>query len=151
MPFLLLLLLMLACLPVRWPGPPQGIGLAGAVLLTWSCVALVVLAGAFLAQATRRDAYRGIEFREVILGRHANGRFYHLIGLFVVYGLVLYVLGWGWVVQTVFAMTPTEPGMIRLVPGAELLILAPFLVALILSWVCFYDGERALHETSLRH
>src|SRR5262249_34966590 len=36
----------------------------------------------------------------------------------------------------------------QMFPGAELLILAPFLVALIGSWACFYQGEKAFHDTA---
>src|SRR5262249_34749150 len=34
----------------------------------------------------------------------------------------------------------------QMFPGAELLILAPFLVALVGSWACFYEGEKAFHD-----
>src|SRR5262245_34821906 len=36
----------------------------------------------------------------------------------------------------------------QMFPGAEVLILAPFLVALIGSWACFYQGEKAFHDTA---
>jgi Zn-dependent protease with chaperone function len=149
MPFLLLLLLSLACLPIQWPQPPPWIGLLGSAGLTWASVALAVGTAAFLAQWTRRQLRRDPGRRENILQRHVTGRFYHLIGLFVVYGVALYGLGWGWVVQTVCSLDTLLPdGSVPLLPGGELLIAAPFLVALVLSWACFYDAEQALHDTS---
>lgn len=147
MPFLLLLLLMLACLPVEWPQPPGWIGLLGSVALTWWAVGLAVAAAAVLALRTRRSLRRHPERRDTILRRYSAGRFYHLLGLFAIYGLSLYVLGWGWAVQTFCTLGPADQGPIAMAPGTELLILTPFLAALVLSWVCFYDAERALHDT----
>src|SRR5262249_20409332 len=45
--------------------------------------------------------------------------------------------GWGWAANRIAA------GL----PGTELLLLAPFLVAQVLCWVFFYDAERAFHDT----
>ena len=51
----------------------------------------------------------------------------------------LYVCGWAWTVkttlQTQFSVLP---------PGVELLIMLPLPLALLLSWACFYNVERAL-------
>ncbi len=62
-----------------------------------------------------------------------------MMGLFMVYGAALYVFGWGWTVQELW-----DPSI--LFPGGELLILTPFLAALVSSWAFFYDAERALHD-----
>ena len=52
MPFLLLLLLMVACVPVGWQEPPSWIGTDGGIALTWFGVAVVVAAAFSIAQAT---------------------------------------------------------------------------------------------------
>jgi Zn-dependent protease with chaperone function len=143
MPFLLLLLLMLVCMPVTWPEPPDGLGRRAVFLLTWGGVVLLVLAAAALAQWTRRTVARAPYRRDVALQRHLSGRFYHLLAQFLLYGLDLYVLGWGWLAQDLCKIGPADA------PGTEVVILMPFLVGLILSWACFYDADRALHESKL--
>jgi Zn-dependent protease with chaperone function len=76
-----------------------------------------------------------------------------------VYTAALYGLGWGWFVQWLgviafqgdAATNPSPLGQSlappggTLFPGGELLILAPFLIGLVLSWMFYYDAERALH------
>jgi Zn-dependent protease with chaperone function len=146
MPFLLLLLLTFACLPLRWQSNFSlgGEDLARNGLLSGSAMAFMVAAAAVLARRTRRQILWQPENRETILQRYGGLRMAHLLGLFVVYGLVLSIFGWGWSVQHICSVE----GANQMIPGAELLILAPFLATLILSWACFYDVERALHETS---
>jgi Zn-dependent protease with chaperone function len=163
MPFLLLLLLAVSCLPVAWPRPPEWVGwlgrtilgwfgvarpdsqdFYGSILLTWLSVVLIAAAAFALAQWTRRELARDPGQRETVLRRQGSARFYHLLCLLVVYGLSLYVFGWGWVAQGgSTADVPADPP-----PGSELLVLVPFLAALVLSWAGFYDAERALHEAA---
>jgi Zn-dependent protease with chaperone function len=147
MPFLLLLMLMLVCMPVAWKKPPDWLGDGGAALFTWGGAALVVLAAAGLARWTRRTIARTPYRRDVALQRHLSGRFYHLIGQFVLFGLDLFVIGWGAVAQELCYVGP--PGARWLLPGTEVIILAPFLFGLVLSWACFYDADRALHDSKL--
>ena len=60
------------------------------------------------------------------------------------FGLSLYAFGWGWVVQG----CPDENTPLSAPwPGSQVLILAPFLFGVVGSWFCFYDVERALHDT----
>jgi len=201
MPFLLLLLLAIACWPDSWPRPfwAEGLDLSGwsFALLTWSAMVLMVAAAGWLTGQTRRGLLYFPNKREAIFERYSRGRFRHLLGLLVVYGLAVYVLGWGWTVRSLGpAMSPDDflkkfaknqpaslsvdelpselagqfpladlgadgrldrGGIQRLLegepyrqmfPGAELLILAPFLVALIASWACFYDVDKTLHDTA---
>jgi STE24 endopeptidase len=147
MPFLLLLLLMVACVPKGWQEPPAWMGVQGGVALTWAGVAVVVALAAILGRATRRQLACHPEQRDYLLRRIATWRFYHLLGLAVVFALGLYVLGWGWVIQDSFACgEPPGPDDLQAMwPGTELLILSPFLVGLVLSWAFFYDADRALH------
>ena len=59
---------------------------------------------------------------------------------------VLLIGGWGWTVRHAFTLNEEYlPGADRYLPGAELVILVPYLVSLIGSWALFYDAERALH------
>jgi Zn-dependent protease with chaperone function len=199
MPFLLLLLLAIACWPDSWPLPfwAEGAGLSGRsfALLTWSAMLLMVAAAGWLAGQTRRGLLYFPNKREAIFERYSRGRFRHLLSLLLIYGIAIYVLGWGWTVRNLGpAMSPDDflkkfgknqqivlvedlpselashltpddpvsgplekPRIERLLedfpyrqmfPGAELLILLPFLTALIASWACFYDADRTLHETA---
>lgn len=86
--------------------------------------------------------------RAEVYRRYAKRRFYHMLLLCALHAVVLYLVGWGWVVQSLLApavgnQTPPLP------PGSELLILAPFFVGLLGSWLFNYDAERALHESLL--
>jgi Zn-dependent protease with chaperone function len=142
---------MVACVPVGWQEPPTWIGIRGGIALTWSGVALIVAAAASLAQWTRWQLARHSQERERLLRRVARWRFYHLLGLAVVFGCGLYVLGWGWVIQDFFAWgpPPDSDDLQAMWPGTELFILAPFLVGLVLSWVFLYDADRALHDAAI--
>ena len=123
MPFLLLLFLTLACVPEQWPAPWAPFATPGrSAALTWLGVALVVaFARATAAGAVRRLAAHPGQ-RERVLRRYGRLRTYHVILLLGSYALTLYVLGWGWAVQQVCGHGSD------MLPGAELVILAPFLV-----------------------
>ena len=60
------------------------------------------------------------------------------------FGLALYPFGWGWAVQT---LSGSETSLF---PAREMVILAPFLVGLICSWIFWYDAERAFQAGPLR-
>jgi Zn-dependent protease with chaperone function len=157
MPFLLLLFLMFICLPEGdYPPPLFWLGSAApswlesparTAALTGLAMAAVVLAAAAAARSTRRQLHDRPGRRDAILQRYSAWRLYHLLGLCLVYALAVYGLGWGWTVERTLQMAPARGGDPVLAPGAELLILAPFLLTLILSWACFYDAERAIHDT----
>jgi Zn-dependent protease with chaperone function len=202
MPFLLLLLLAIACWPDSWPLPfwATDSGLSGwwFALLTGLAMVLMVAAAGWLAGQTRRGLLYFPAKREAIFERYSRGRFRHLLSLLIIYGLAVYVLGWGWTVRSLGpAMSPDDflkrfaknqqaslikdelPSELadvfasadhdadgrldkdeivqmlestpyrQMFPGAELLILLPFLAAMIASWACFYDADRTLHETTV--
>jgi STE24 endopeptidase len=147
MPLLLLLLLIVACLPVRWPPPPDWLDVDVALALTWLGVAGMIGLASGVAYRFRWILARDPGQHAECLQRYATWRLYHALGLFAFYGLSLYLLGWGWCVQNVYVWGPPGPdGYADTLPGVELLVLAPFLTALLLSWACFYDAERALHD-----
>jgi Zn-dependent protease with chaperone function len=136
MPFLLMLFLTLPCVVEKWPEPGRWVGSpVTSVLLTW----LGVLLEVGLAFAVSRRAQQLIQdpsaSRDQILRGYSRGRLCHLIGLFATYTVALYIFGYGWAVQSLWTR-----------PGGDLLRLAPFCVALLLSWTCFYDAERALSD-----
>jgi Zn-dependent protease with chaperone function len=122
--------------------PPAWLGVDGSVVVTWSGVIALVTAAAVLGAWSRFRLRRHPELREAFLQRYASWRLRHLIVLFVFYGAALFLLGWGGVVSNLEAAS----GLWALLPSTELLILAPFLTALVLSWACFYDVEKALHD-----
>jgi Zn-dependent protease with chaperone function len=141
MPFLLLLILTPPCLQDSWPDPGFRMGPPLRVAaLTWTAVAGAVLVAGVWAVWARRRLALDPGARDLVLQRYSAWRVYHLIGLAILYGVSVYGFGWGWAVQG-FLGTSLLP------PGAELLILAPFLIGLLLSWVCFYEIERAVHDT----
>jgi Zn-dependent protease with chaperone function len=143
MHFLLLILLTLVCLPEAKDrsAPPEWLGTAWCIGLTWFGMAALVGTAAFLGQVTRRQLAENPGQRHRLLHRYASWRFYHLLGLFAVYGLALFGLGWGWVVASSLA-----EGFWAVLPGTEVLVLAPLLVALVLSWAFYYDVDKALHD-----
>jgi Zn-dependent protease with chaperone function len=154
MPFLLLLLLAVVLVGDTWPPPVWETPATPDFLMlsspTWLGVAILIASAYFIALWTQRTIQRDPYDREHVLQRYATLRLYHLAGLFIHYGLALYILGWGWVVQGL--CTPSRPpGSVdppEMFPGAELLILAPFLAALVGSWACFYKAEKAFHDTA---
>lgn len=147
MPFILLFVLMLACLPVQWPQPSDWIGLQGSILLTWLSVVGILAAARGLAAWTARRVRVFPTQREQTITRYSAARLYHTIAIFLTYGLVLYGLGWGWAVQSYTTMPGPDGSLTWSLPGAELIILAPFLVSLIGSWFFHYDAERSLHDS----
>src|SRR5579859_1690134 len=149
MPFLLMVFLVLICMPDAdtWPRPPFADYLPpwmaspqACVALTWLAVALTGLNAFLVARRMRRLLELDPAQRERLLYRYERGRFHHQIGLFVMYILVLLVFGWGWSVSHLWSP----------LPGAELLILAPFVVAQMLAWSVYYDAERASHQAAHR-
>lgn len=136
MPLLLLLLLTLACLPDDWPTPILGAGSpARCAAATWMAIGMLSCLPWFVSRWVCRNARRPGR-RETVVHRYHRWRFLYLLLLMAVYAAALYLLGWGWAVQQLAGRAP----------GAELLLLLPFVVGLLLSWTTFYDAERALHD-----
>jgi Zn-dependent protease with chaperone function len=141
MPMLLLLLLTLACLPDDWPTPVLGSGSpARCAAATWMAIGLLSCLPWFVSRWVCRNAAEP-ERREAVVHRYHRWRFLYLLLLMGVFAAALYLLGWGWTVQQLAGRAP----------GAEMLLLLPFLVGLFLSWTAFYDAERALHMDTAEH
>ncbi len=140
MPFLLLVFLSLVCLPEvgkDWPVPPWGDLPWLSVVLTAFTVFVSTLSALRLSRGVRRALSPDFFVRESVLTRYEKGRSRHQVLVFVLYVLALLVFGWGDAVGRFWRIGE------RLLPFAEVIVLAPFLVSLLLSWACFYDAERA--------
>jgi STE24 endopeptidase len=145
MPFLLLLTLMLVCV-CQWPKPPWATSeitarqIASASLVSWTIVAAFVFL-AFVASSWARFALIHRPFqRDRTLTIYRTCRTYLSLGLFLGYGVVMYVCGWGWLVQNRLWASDGAAW-----PGAEVLLLAPLMLGTLASWACYYDAERAIH------
>jgi Zn-dependent protease with chaperone function len=117
-------------------------------ILTWAGIAVVVVVAAGLAHGIERAIRQKPDARENVLGRYAAWRFYHLLLLIGFYTFALYILGWGWSVQRLSTLVDRSQtaGDQLMLPGSEVLLLAPFLAGLLLSWTCFYGADRALQR-----
>ena len=141
MPFLLLLVLTLISLQREWPQPPQWAGMAGGIALTWAGVAVFLAQAWVAAWRVRRRLTADTAVRAALLRRHASHRRRHVLALITFYLIAVCALGWGWAARDLIAGGAT-------VPGVELLMLAPLLAGLVLSWAVYYDVERAVHDSS---
>ncbi len=142
MQFLLMLIICLAFLPVT-PDTPLFHPLwtpvatwAGVLLLTFSAF---LWSGHFVRQIRGRP-----EARSLLLRWYSRIRLFHTFGCVGWFVVCLFVLGWGAVVRESWGL-----GDAILID--ELLILAPFVVAICLEWLGFYATEKALFETSARY
>jgi Zn-dependent protease with chaperone function len=148
MPLLLLLLLYLACLGEKWPRPDwienSFDGVIAASLQSCAALLFVIALAAIVALRVRRRLRQCPQDRENVLRRYGAFRFYNTMMLFAVYGTALYALGWGWAAQYMCSIGDGENAW--LIPGAELVILAPLLIAMALSWTVYYTAERALYD-----
>lgn len=152
MPFLLLFFLTLACLPEldSWPGPlipaPPGVPpVLWSLFLTWGSVAALGAHAWWAARRTRLRLEHDLLSRDRVLYRYEKGRFWHQMALFGVYTLALCVFGWGAAINQLWR-TPD----LGTLPLAELMLLTPFLVGMVLSWWFFYDADRAAHLSAHR-
>jgi Zn-dependent protease with chaperone function len=139
MPLLLMVFLILVCLPELslWPEPLWPATPLTSVAATWLTV--VVMAGwaLWLSRRTLRRLDDDPPGRDRALLRYDRHRFLYQLGLFAAYLVCLLLLGWGW------ALTHLWSRANGLLPGAELLLLTPFIASQMLAWAFFYDVERA--------
>lgn len=145
MSFLLMIFLTVVCLVREYPPPPfWSASPQQAVLLTLIAVCLVGLHAFWVSRRVSWPLSRDPSCRETLLGRYERWRLVHQFVQFLVYGLILLVLGWRWALQEAGARLGYE------LPGLEVLTLAPFVVGQILTWVFFYDADRAAHRAAHR-
>src|SRR5262249_14477362 len=154
MPFLLMVLLTAACFPDldKWPEPlvpapfadSDGARVAWSFLLTGLGILLVGLNACRMSRRVAAPLERDPNLRDRVLPRYERARFFHQFALFALLGVALGVFGWGWAVKEV-----SQLGGVQL-PWPELLVIAPFLAAMLLSWFFFYDADRASHQAAYR-
>jgi len=155
MQFLLLLVLAFACLVPSWPQAPGQPTAEESALLSALAIGAVVAVARFIALWVRAVLHRDPARRDQVLNRYATWRFYHLFALIGTYIAVLYLCGWGRMVEdlcSVDRVNDAAGDIIKrgwVLPGAELLLLMPFIAGLMLSWACFYDAEQAIHASSM--
>jgi Zn-dependent protease with chaperone function len=153
MPLLLLVTLIIACLPLDWPESPVG-GVRGSALLTGSVVVgLLLTARAFSLLTVYRVAAMPDE-RVAIARAHSFRRFVFSLLNLGGFWFILLRCGWGWAARDmlpfrqVLTMDGEPYGRSVPWPGAELLVLLPYLMVMIGAWAAFYDAERALHRAN---
>lgn len=148
MPILLILSVAAACLPLPWPAPPAGVGPGGSLALTAAASFAPVLAAGVLSAWVVRALRHSPDHRPAVLATYSRLR--RLLGLANLTAAAVAVvgLGWGWTVWQSgwFAPGPSS----QPVPGAELLVPAPYFLALVACWAAYWPAERALHRASAR-
>src|SRR5262245_4667199 len=125
MVFLILIYLVLVALPLPWTEPLLGGGLAASLTATGILTALPILAAVVAAHRTCRQLLAMPFNRDEILHAYGRTRSRHVLALMAANGLALTVFGWGWAVRQICGADQ----MSALPFGAELLIMAPFLLA----------------------
>ena len=138
MVFLILIYLVLVALPLPWSEPLVGGGLAVSLMATATLTALSVLAAWLLGRRTCRQLVAAPYQRDETLHVYGQRRTRQIFFLMAAHGLALSVFGWGWAVREL--CHAEQPSALPF--GAELLLMAPFLVALVLSWAVLYPVER---------
>jgi Zn-dependent protease with chaperone function len=137
----------LVCLPRIEKAEPGWIDSAAASALgTWLGV-FVTVAFAFavsrlVCRPLRRDAAR----REATLRRYERWRAFHSFLLLGTYALSIWLFHWGWAVKVFWDWGGGGTPWLL----ADLLVLAPFVAALVFSWAFFYDADRATHQAAHR-
>jgi Zn-dependent protease with chaperone function len=140
MPFLILFLLVLAAQPLPWPRSPLGWGVGASALATAGVAILPTAFAAWLAARTSRRLLSAPWDRQKTLRTYHRGRLLQLLLLIGGQFAALGLLGWGWAVRTMCGADAPE----KLPFGAELLVIAPFVIGLVSSWAAFYSAEQFL-------
>ena len=135
MTFLLLVFLAGVCVfenyPAVWWGGPAW----QAPLWAGLGIGLVALHALTVSWRLRRQLRREPGILDRHLARYDRARVVHGSLSLTVYLLTLAVFGWGHWVRDLGGGT-----------GTELLLLAPFFLAQMVSWLAFYDADRAVHS-----
>jgi Zn-dependent protease with chaperone function len=157
MPFLLMVFLTVVCLPevTEWPRPVWTDSPAWCFATTGLGVLLVCLNAWRISRALVRGLGGDPARREYVLRRYERGRVRHHLLMLAVYLLSLIGLGWGWAVgqdwsrqgePVWIAAEGREEVPLMPLAGAEVLVLAPFILAQLLSWALFADADHACNQ-----
>ena len=140
MPFLILFLLVLAAQPLPWPASPFGWGTRVSLLATAGAAVVPALMAAWLGRRTCRRLMNSSADRERTIHVYHSGRTIQLLVLLAAEFTALGLFGWGATVRTWCGDVPAE----ELPFGAELLLIAPFVFGLVLTWAAIYPTEQVL-------
>jgi Zn-dependent protease with chaperone function len=149
MSFLLMVFLTVVCVVGDFPATPLWQAPGWSVLAAALAVGLVGLHAFWVSWRVWRPLARDPGLRERVLARYERRRFYHQTGQIALFIILLWGLGWGWTVGHFWGAGDREfPG--PALPGAELVLLLPFVLGQVVSWLCFYDADRAVHRAAHR-
>jgi Zn-dependent protease with chaperone function len=126
-------------LPLGWPAPIAGLSATEAVVGTIGLTLLPVLAAALATRSTFAALARHPELRSAEARRFARLRRLILALNLSGFAASVFGLGWAWLVWHTALWDGT------LAPFAELLVPAPFLVAMAANWLVYYPADRAIH------
>lgn len=169
MPFLLLMILMAASMPVQWPEPYFDLDPIQCVAATGACILGFLLICWIVSRRTVRQLIASKsdpERTDRIGNRYGRIRTLLFVGSLGLFAFVLFVLGWGWAVSDLLTIRIQDGKWIDLptlsdyldrspdgvdwrwlpLPGLELVTLLPFLMIMVGSWFIFYDVERTFHQ-----
>lgn len=134
-----LILAVLAALAISESAPCRPVsGPAGRLLIAAAAVALVTLFAMAVSGLTARRLRADFASHRRLLQRFRHLRRVHLALWLVTAGGILYGLDWAQLVRFNWHLD-------RWFLLDDLLILAPVLVPLVLSWAAFYEVDRAVH------
>ncbi len=137
-----LVMAVLAALVIAESSPSQPVSHVPIRLAAALCgMGLVPLFAAVSSGLVARQLECGLESPAKLLQRFKRLRCVHSVLWLAVAGAILYFLGWTRLVRFNWCLD-------RVVLVDDLLILAPVLVPLALSWYAFYDVERAIQGSS---
>lgn len=142
MPIVLTLFLAICCAPVPWAEPFWGNRPWLSAAATAGLLGVVIARFIWVTAKTLR-MMRVPGHRSEMLYRYSRTRARGLLWLMGTFGIALNYGGWGWTVTTMLSAGPDEPMRF----GGEFLIIAPFLGALVASWLAFYPVEREFSRT----
>jgi Zn-dependent protease with chaperone function len=153
MPLLILASLVIACLPLAWPESPAN-GVTGSAVLSASVVVVLLMIARLFALLTVYRITRDPDGREAIARGHALRRFLFVFLNLGAFWFILLRCGWGWAAREWLTVSRTVRidgdvvEQLTPLPGAELLVLLPYVLVMVGSWFAFYDAELALHRAA---
>lgn len=142
MPIVLTLFLAICCAPVPWSPPIWGDRHWLSVLVTASLLGMVLAHFGWVTTRTMQ-ALRVPGLRSEMLYRYSRVRARGLLLLMAAFAVALQCGGWGYTVHSLLSPAPGQPMRF----GGEFLLIAPFLGALVASWLAFYPVEREFSRT----
>jgi len=145
MQFLLFICMMIVCAPVDWPPSPLGLSIAASASATAATTTLLLAAAAWIGRQARLRLVADPASRFETARQYSLARTYFPFVNLAGFAVELLLFGWGWAAQEIGQID--YDGRTIFVPGGELLVVAPYLIALIGSWSLFYTADRMFHET----